>query len=72
MFIAKIVIYFTVFSCLGRAAFQSVVKSTEKPDVKYFHSPYILLCVLGYTIFSCCIFINVLCKQKFEFMLYKN
>lgn len=36
MFIAKIVIYFSVFSCFGRTAFQSVVKGTKKPDANIF------------------------------------
>lgn len=39
MFIAKIVIYFTVFSCLGWAAFQSLVKSTKKPDANIYIAP---------------------------------
>lgn len=39
MFIAKIVIYFNVLSCLGPAAFQSVVKSTGKPDANVFIAP---------------------------------
>lgn len=39
MFIANIVIYFTVFSCLGRAAFQSVVNSAKKPDANIFITP---------------------------------
>lgn len=36
MFIAKTVIYFTVFSCLGRNAFQSLVKGIKKPDANIF------------------------------------
>ena len=47
MFIAKTVIYLTVFSCLGRNAFQSLVKGIEKPDAT-FHNPYIS-CEVGYT-----------------------
>lgn len=39
MFIAEIVIYLAGFSCLGRAAFQSVVKSAKKPDANIFIAP---------------------------------
>ena len=65
MFIAEIVIYFTVFSCLGRAAFQSLVRSTEKPDANIFTALFIWLCATRYTIFTCCIFIMYSIKEHF-------
>lgn len=59
-------LFYCVF-LFGLSCFSVSCQKHQETWCKYFHSPYIL----GYTVFSCCKFMNVLSKEKWV-MVYTN